>query len=325
MDAVIANSREMIRLGSRSFALAAKLFDADTRHHAYMLYAWCRYCDDEIDGQNLGMQPGPRSVPASASLPLTPGQGAEPAVRLERLRMETRRAFAGEGVTEPVFIGLQRVGTECGIPERHALELLAGFEMDVSGHEYRNFDDTLLYCYRVAGVVGVMMAQIMGVRDVSNLQRAADLGIAFQLTNIARDVLDDAGSGRCYLPATWLAEAGISTTTLRDPANRAVVARVAARLLDEAERYYRSADCGLKALPFRSAWAVAAALGIYRAIGRLVIARGARAWDSRVVVSTPRKLGELTLGALVALRAVVFDRWLTSFPRSPDLWTIPEP
>lgn len=117
------------------------------------------------------------------------------------------------------------------------------------------------------------------------------LGIAFQLTNIARDVLDDAGSGRCYLPATWLAEAGISTTTLRDPANRAVVARVAARLLDEAERYYRSADCGLKALPFRSAWAVAAALGIYRAIGRLVIARGARAWDSRVVVSTPRKLG----------------------------------
>ena len=73
--------------------------------------------------------------------------------------------------------------------------------MDVSGHEYRSFDDTLLYCYRVAGVVGVMMAQIMGVRDVPTLQRAADLGIAFQLTNIARDVLDDAGNGRCYLPA----------------------------------------------------------------------------------------------------------------------------
>ena len=97
------------------------------------------------------------------------------------------------------------------------------------------------------------------------------------------------------------------------------------RLLDEAERYYQSADCGLQALPFRSAWAVAAALGIYRAIGRLVIARGARAWDSRVVVSTPRKLGELTIGAWAALRANVFDRWLTSLPRSRDLWTIPEP
>lgn len=324
MDAVVAHSREMIRVGSRSFALAAKLFDAETRHHAYMLYAWCRYCDDEIDGQNLGMRAVPESEQAQRGSSASSSPDG-PDARLERLRTDTHRAFAGDRLTEPVFIGLQRVGTECGIPERHALELLAGFEMDVSGHEYCCFEDTLLYCYRVAGVVGVMMAQIMGVRDVPALQRAADLGIAFQLTNIARDVLDDAGSGRCYLPATWLAEAGISATTLDRPENRAAVARVTGRLLDEAERYYRSADCGLKALPFRSAWAVAAALGIYRAIGRLVIARGACAWDSRIVVSTPRKVGQLTIGAWAALRAVVFDRWLTGLPRSPDLWTIPEP
>ena len=207
MDAVVANSREMIRLGSRSFALAAKLFDADTRHHAYMLYAWCRYCDDQIDGQNLGM----KSAPESAKLQPAPGPGSaphDPAARLEHLRTATRRAFAAESLADPVFIGLQRVSKDCGIPERHALELLAGFEMDVSGHEYRSFDDTLLYCYRVAGVVGVMMAQIMGVRDAPTLQRAADLGIAFQLTNIARDVLDDAGNGRCYLPAAWLPSRG---------------------------------------------------------------------------------------------------------------------
>jgi phytoene synthase len=324
MDAVVANSREMIRHGSRSFALAAKLFDTDTRHHAYMLYAWCRYCDDEIDGQNLGMRPVPESEKGQRGSGVS-SRPDDPGARLERLRTDTHRVFAGDTLTEPVFIGLQRVCTECGIPERHALELLAGFEMDVSGHEYGCFDDTLLYCYRVAGVVGVMMARIMGVRDVPTLQRAADLGIAFQLTNIARDVLDDAGSGRCYLPAAWLAEAGISATTLDRPENRAAVARVAIRLLDEAEHYYESADCGLKALPFRSAWAVAAALGIYRAIGRLVIVRGAHAWDSRVVVSTPRKLRELAIGAWAALRANVFDRWLTSLPRSRDLWTIPEP
>lgn len=320
MDAVVANSREMIRLGSRSFALAARLFDADTRHHAWMLYAWCRYCDDQIDGQNLGMR-------AAAAGPAGDVQDApgSPADRLERLRAETRRAFAGEALSEPVFIGLQRVSTECGIPERHALELLAGFEMDVNGHEYRSFDDTLLYSYRVAGVVGVMMAQIMGVRDVPTLQRAADLGIAFQLTNIARDVLDDAASGRCYLPASWLAEVGLSAATLAEPANRAAVARVTARLLDQAERYYQSADCGLQALPFRSAWAVSAALGIYRAIGRLVLQRGPQAWDRRVVVSTPRKLAQLTIGAWAALRARLFDRWLASLPRPRDLWTIPEP
>jgi phytoene synthase len=320
MDTVVANSREMIRLGSRSFAMAAKLFDADTRHHAWMLYAWCRHCDDQIDGQNLGMQPG-------GTQPVSEDQGPadSPAARLERLRKETHRAFAGESLGEPVFIGLQRVSRDCGIPERHALELLAGFEMDVGNHEYRSFDDTLLYCYRVAGVVGVMMAQIMGARDVPTLQRAADLGIAFQLTNIARDVLDDAGNGRCYLPATWLAEVGLSAATLAAPANRAAVARVTARLLDQAERYYQSAGYGLQALPFRSAWAVSAALGIYRAIGRLVLQRGPQAWDRRVVVSTPRKLAELAIGAASALRARLFDRWLTRLPRSRDLWTIPEP
>jgi phytoene synthase len=326
MDAVVANSREMIRLGSRSFALAAKLFDADTRHHAWMLYAWCRHCDDQIDGQNLGMQPG-RAQPArtSAATSAAANEGGSPASRLANLRRETHRAFAGEVLTEPVFIGLQRVSRACGIPERHALELLAGFEMDVGNHAYRDFDDTLLYCYRVAGVVGVMMAQIMGARDVPTLQRAADLGIAFQLTNIARDVLDDAGNGRCYLPATWLAEAGLSPVTLAEPANRAALAGVVARLLEQAERYYQSAGCGLQALPFRSAWAVSAALGIYRAIGRLVLQRGPQAWDQRVVVSTPRKLAELALGAGSALRAHLFDRWLTTLPRSRDLWTIPEP
>lgn len=328
MDAVVANSREMIRLGSRSFALAAKLFDADTRHHAWMLYAWCRHCDDQIDGQNLGMQPGraqPGSVAYGEAASQTGSQAETPADRLERLRRETHRAFAGESSGEPVFIGLQRVSRACGIPERHALELLAGFGMDVGNHVYHDFDDTLLYCYRVAGVVGVMMAQIMGVRDRPTLQRAADLGIAFQLTNIARDVLDDAGNGRCYLPATWLAEAGLSAATFAEPANRAAVARVTARLLAEAERYYQSAGCGVQALPFRSAWAVSAALGIYRAIGRLVLLRGPQAWDRRVVVSTPRKLVELVVGAGLALRAHLFDRWLTTLPRSRDLWTIPEP
>ena len=94
MDAVVANSREMIRLGSRSFALAAKLFDADTRHHAWMLYAWCRHCDDQIDGQNLGMQPG-RAQPVTAAPSGAGSQADSPAARLERLRNETVFNYQG--------------------------------------------------------------------------------------------------------------------------------------------------------------------------------------------------------------------------------------
>lgn len=311
MDSVVSNSRDMIRKGSRSFALASRLFDTTTRDHAWMLYAWCRHCDDEIDGQELGMTPATRPV-------------HDRVASLVRLRAETRRALAGEAVTDPVFMAFQRVAREHAIPERHALELLAGFEMDVTDFRYRTFDETLLYCYRVAGVVGVMMALVMGVRDTRALQRAADLGIAFQLTNISRDVLDDARNGRCYLPAEWLVEAGIPPDGIGLPEHRLAVADLVRRLLTEADRYYQSACAGLQALSFRSGWAVATALGVYRDIGRIVRDRGGRAWDTRAVVGMPRKMLYLSVGALRALQAVTLDRWQRAVPRAQDLWVAPE-
>jgi phytoene synthase len=280
-----------------------------------MLYAWCRHCDDEIDGQELGMTPATRADDPA---------GHDKTASLARLRTETLRALAGETVTEPAFQAFQRVAREYAIPERYALELLAGFEMDVTDYRYRTFDETLLYCYRVAGVVGIMMAMVMGVRDREALRRAADLGIAFQLTNISRDVLDDARNGRCYLPAEWLAAAGIPAAGIADPANRQAVARIVDRLLREADRYYQSAGIGLQSLRFRSAWAVATALSVYRDIGLLVRRRGIHAWDSRAVVSTPRKLLYLAGGGLRALRAATWDRWRRSAPRADDLWEAPD-
>jgi len=312
MDAVVSTSRDMIRKGSRSFALASRLFDPATRDHAWMLYAWCRHCDDAIDGQELGM------TPARAA------RTGDQAAALAHLRAETLRALAGEPVTEPAFLAFQRVAREHGIPARHALELLAGFEMDVTGFRYRTFDETLLYCYRVAGVVGVMMALVMGARDRPVLQRAADLGIGFQLTNIARDVLDDARGGRCYLPAEWLAREGIPASGIAAAEHRQALARVVARMLAEADRYYASAAIGLQALGFRSAWAIATALGVYRDIGRVVRERGPRAWDTRAVVGTPRKLAYLVTGGGRAVRAVTWDRWRQSAPRAGDLWEAPD-
>ncbi|MEQ1802016.1 MAG: phytoene/squalene synthase family protein [Gammaproteobacteria bacterium] len=315
MDAVVSNSREMIRKGSRSFALASRLFDTATRDHAWMLYAWCRHCDDVIDGQELGMVPAPR-----------PGQALDQdqSASLAGLRSQTLRALAGEPMTEPAFQAFQRVARDHAIPERHALELLAGFEMDVTDHRYRSFDETLLYCYRVAGVVGVMMALVMGVQDRQALRRAADLGIAFQLTNISRDVLDDARNGRCYLPSEWLAAAGIPPGGVALPEHRPAVAGLVDRLLQEADRYYESAGIGLQALRFRSAWAVATALSVYRDIGRIVRERGVHAWDTRAVVGTGRKLLYLSGGALRALRAVTWDRWRQPAPREDDLWEAPD-
>ena len=288
-DAVLRLSEQMIAKGSKSFAAAARLFVPQTRADAVMLYAWCRHADDVIDGQELGH--GHQAKYDSID-------------RLAELRRATEAALQGETGADPVFEALRQVVERNAIPHRHPQELIAGFSMDVDGRVYSSFDDTLDYCYHVAGVVGVMMARIMGVRETAVLDRASDLGLAFQLTNIARDIVDDARVGRCYLPTDWLEEAGIEAI---EPQNRnqwPVLHRLALRLLDRAEPYYRSAYDGLPALSFRSAWAVAAARRVYRDIGRALRNGGPQAWKRRVSTSRSRKIWLLTcaLGDVVETR-----------------------
>ncbi len=193
------------------------------------------------------------------------------------------------------FAALARVVAATDLPPVLAHDHLAGFAMDTGGRRYDTVEDTLDYCYHVAGVVGLMMAWVMGVRDRAVLCRASDLGLAFQLSNIARDVGDDVVAGRVYLPSVWLREAGVTLVEGRpvDAATAARLAPVVARLLAEAERYYDSAGHGVGELPGRSAWAVATARLVYRDIGRAVAARGPQAWTSRTVVGLPRKLARV--------------------------------
>jgi 15-cis-phytoene synthase len=307
MDPVVALSRELIEKGSKSFAMAAKLLPPGVRDDAMMLYGWCRHCDDVIDEQVLGF--------ANAA-----GQSL-PEERLESLRRQTRLALRGEAM-EPVFIALGRVTRKHAIPERHPLELLRGFEMDATGRVYATLDETLDYCYHVAGVVGAMMAMIMGVRDTATLNRASDLGLAFQLTNIARDVMDDAKAGRIYLPRDWLTGAGVPEAGIAEPEHREAVFAVTRRLLREADAYYRSALYGMSALPLRSAIGIGAARRVYRDIGRIVLARGAGAWEGRAIVSKRRKIAAALSGAVAAMRAQTLLR-VVAAPSRDGLWTMP--
>jgi phytoene synthase len=307
-DGVVASSREAIRKGSHSFAAAARLFDPRTRDDASMLYAWCRHCDDVIDGQTLGH-----------------GQVADfragQEERLERLRAATLRALRGAPGEDPVFAAFTRVVGRNEIPARLPLALLDGFAMDVRGRRYETLGDTLDYAYHVAGVVGVMMAMIMGVRDEAVLDRACDLGLALQLTNIARDVIEDAEAGRVYLPAELLGRCGVEAEpeAVRDPALRPQVHDAARLLLEAAEPYYLSAQAGLAALPLRCAWAIAAARAVYRDIGVRLLRLGSTAWDSRVSVPRARKLTLVGLAAGSALASRLPER---PAPRE-GLWTRP--
>ena len=267
-----------IARGSKSFAAASKLFDRPTRERAWLLYAWCRRCDDIADGQDHGH--GMTRV-------------ADPHARLASVRAMTEAALAGEVVGDPAFDALRIVAGECRIPAAWARDLLEGFALDADGWRPAGENDLYQYCYHVAGAVGLMMAAVMGVSpdDDATLDRACDLGLAFQLANIARDIDEDARAGRCYLPGAWLDEVGIAPGALLDPANRPALASLGARLADRAERYEASARGGTPALPFRSAWAVLAAAGIYGDIAREVRARGVGALERRVSTSRADKLG----------------------------------
>jgi phytoene synthase len=307
MDALVELARKTLADVSKSFAAASRLLGSEHRDSIVLLYAWCRYCDDTIDGEYLGFRSGEEPGPAT--------------VRLEALKGGTVAALAGERVPSE-FEALQRVARLHRLPDRYPLELLDGMAMDAHGAVYRTFDDTLKYCYHVAGVVGVMSAIILGVRDRPTLERACDLGIGFQLTNIARDVLADWERGRVYLPAQWLVEAGIEPTNLACPDHRRQLFEVVARLLREADAYYRSASYGIGELSFRSGWAVATARRVYRDIGDRILEIGSPALDTRVVTSKRRKIASGLQGAL-DVGFLSARRWWKVAPRD-GLWT-PEP
>lgn len=304
-DAVAEAGRRSIEVGSKSFAAAARLFDAETRTSARMFYAWCRHCDDVIDGQVMGH--GRFTADHSA------------AERLARLEQLTRSALAGEPQEDPAFAGLQRVVLRHNIADYLPLDILQGFRMDVEGRHYHTIDETLVYCYHVAGAVGVTMALIMGVSpcDAETLDRACDLGLAFQLTNIARDVMDDARAGRVYLPDTFLGVDHATPADVLDPAHHARVVAAAHRLLDLADRYYDSARAGIARLPWRSAWAVETARTVYREIGERV-RRAEDPWVRRLSVPAWRKLVHVAAGSATPLCFAAMHH----MPRK-GLWTRP--
>ena len=302
-DATLHAAEAALRQGSRSFAGASCLFDARVRRSATLLYAWCRHCDDLVDGQSLG-----RNGPAPAAA----------AGILDEIRRETRAALGGRPRPGTPYEGLAEVVLRHGIPVRYPLDLVEGFAMDVQGRRYETLSDTIVYCYHVAGAVGVMMALVMGTRDEETLDRACDLGIAFQLTNIARDVADDAAAGRVYLPRRWLLEDGVAPESLAGADGTAPAGRTIGRLLDAADRYYASASAGIGRLPLRSALAIAAAREIYRAIGVKAREASSAAHGGRVSTTRAEKLA---LGAAGCVKGLALFAAPPASPRPDGLWT----
>lgn len=256
-----------IKAGSKSFDMASRLLPARYRLPARALYAFCRSSDDAVDEN-----PGSSRPTLALKARLAAIYAGNPGPRIED------RAFA-------------MVAHHHRIPFAVPAALLEGFEWDEQGRRYETLDDLLDYAARVAGTVGVMMCLVMERHERETLSRAAELGLAMQLTNIARDVGEDARRGRVYLPLEWMHDAGWDADTfLADPRHGPALAGVVRRLLAEADRHYRLATGGIAGLPFGCRAAIASAASIYRAIGTRVAANGYDSISQRAVTGSREKL-----------------------------------
>ena len=161
--ALVEHARLTIKHGSQSFSAAARLFDKETRERAWLLYAWCRRADDIADNQDMGGVLGDQT---------------DLAERLALIRRLTALAFAQLPTGDPAFDALGVVAAEVGLTPQMAEDVIAGFQLDAEDWRPRTEADMMRYCYHVAGVVGLMMARVMGARDEPTLDRACDLGLA---------------------------------------------------------------------------------------------------------------------------------------------------
>lgn len=265
----IARCREILRVGSKSFYAASLFLPGRVRGPASVIYAFCRVADDAVDLVS------PEKAPAA----------------LDRMRARLHRVYADRPDDHPVDRALAAVVQRARLPREVPEALLEGFQWDVEGRRYETLDELLGYCARVASTVGVMMTVLMGRRDHRVLARACDLGAAMQLTNICRDVGEDARNGRVYLPLQWLRDAGVDPEALTaHPAHTEALGAVVDRALREADALYRGSDLGVPMLPRDSRVAIRAARLLYSEIGAVVRGRGNDGVSARAVVPGARKL-----------------------------------
>ncbi|PWJ21689.1 15-cis-phytoene synthase [Jannaschia seohaensis] len=285
--------REAIRTGSHSFHAASRLLPASVRDPALALYAFCRLADDSVD------------------------EVADKAPAVLRLKDRLDAVYAGRPANVPADRAFARVIEDFDMPRALPEALLEGLAWDAQGRTYADLGALRGYSARVASAVGAMMCVLMRVRDADALARACDLGVAMQLTNIARDVGEDARAGRLYLPTDWFAAAGLEPAAfLANPRPDPVIREMTRRLLAEAQRLYHRSETGIRALPLAARPGIMAARYVYDGIGGEVRRAGFDSVTRRAHTSRGQKLGWLG-------RAVVQAGMVSLVPRSPVLHARP--
>jgi len=258
--------RQLIKHGSHSFFMASLLLPPKISVPATALYAFCRIADDLIDADNAGD------------------------AAIQELYARLDAIYAGTPGPQPEDRALAEVVSNFTIPRAMPDALIEGLAWDASGRNYETLSELYDYAARVAGCVGAMMTLIMGTTDRRAVARACDLGVAMQLTNISRDIGEDARMGRLYLPRRWFAQAGIDAEEwLKNPVQHPAVTAMCQRLLSYADVLYKRADSGIALLPLNCRAGIRAARVIYSDIGREIASQGFETIEKRAIVPRSRK------------------------------------
>jgi phytoene synthase len=258
--------RRLLSHGSKSFYIASHFLPRALRESASGLYAFCRIADDLVD------------------------LGDDPRQALITLHQRLDLIYGGRPDNHPIDRVLSQIVIDHKLPRGLLDALLEGFAWDTEGRDYHTLTEVCDYGARVAGTVGLMMAILMGVKDHATLARAADLGVAMQLTSICRDVGEDARAGRLYLPREMMRQAGIDPEEfLQNPQPSEALTTVLKQMLAEAQRRYRLADEGIRQLPRSCRPGILAARRLYAEIGQTVVQNGYDSINQRAVVSRVRK------------------------------------
>lgn len=272
--AVFDYARKQTKHYSKSFYFSARLLPEEKRWATYALYGFCRYADNLVDN--------PRNRNTDELLD-----------ELDFLKREIEYAYRTGQSEHPVIRPFIITAKKYGIPKEYPIDLLKGVAMDLTEKRYQTFKDLYLFCYRVAGVVGLMMTHVMGYRSSKAFYYAEKLGIAMQLTNILRDVQEDKEMGRIYLPLKELKQFGISEEDILDEKENPNLNALMKFQITRAHKYYNDAYKGIALLKKNAQFAIYASAKIYRGILHKIEGRNFNPFKGRVYVSQKKKVGIL--------------------------------
>jgi len=294
------SNADILVSGSISIALAVRLLDKRIREGTNLFYTWYLHCEEVLGQKVVGCE--------------KVGHGDDVSSRFGRLETMTYSAISERHSAQPAFEAIARAVNCYGWPMSVVQDVFNGFRRDLDEHSYKTVGELIAYCYDISGSVCVGMAEIFGV-DVNDpwmIDRACDLGIAFQLTNIARRVMDDAKEGRVHLPSELFFSGSVSADFILYSANRSAVVAAKNVLLDLANEYYASADLAIEYLPWRIRCVTATAAGSYR-----VIASRIRWADDPWPVEQPAQFWAKMLNTISFFGLLAFN-YLTPFRFHPD-------